>query len=70
MTTIHCVCNDYSKLIGNIDEEYICSCGGMVSGFSSGDTHIDLEIVADSFHNHCLMVYSTFGITLDTGEYA
>ena len=69
--TIHCVSNDYSQLAGNTCEEDIRFRGGMVAGFSSGNTHIDFKVANSTFHDGSdfVSVIPFVGITLNTREH-
>ena len=51
MWTIHTVDNDDSELAGDSEKGNICFCGCMVSGLSSGSTHVDFQMVNGMLHN-------------------
>ena len=72
LRTVHAVCNDHRDLAGNTGKEYICFGSGIVSGLTSGDTHIYLKVVDGTFHNGTDPIKSDpfIGIPLDAGEHA
>lgn len=43
--------DNHGTLAGDTGEENIGFCGGMVSGFSAGDIHINLEVIDGPFHD-------------------
>lgn len=51
MWSIHVVCNDDCEMDGYASQEHICFRGFMVTGLTSGITHVNLEVVDGSFHD-------------------
>ena len=49
--TLHAVSNNNGKLAGNSGKKNIGFCGDTVSGFPSGNTHIDFQVVNGTVHN-------------------
>lgn len=70
--TIHAVGNNDCKLAGNTGKEYIRFCGGVIPGFSSGNTHVYFQVVDGTFHNGPNLVKRIpfTGIPLNTGKHA
>ena len=66
------MCNDDGKLACNAGKEYIGFGGGMAAGFSSGNTHVDFQVVNGTFHNGSDLVKGNpfIRIPLDTGKHA
>ncbi len=64
--------NNDGKLTCNSGKKNICFCGGVVSGFSSGNTHVDFQVVNGTFYNGSDFVKGIpfFGISLNAGEHA
>ena len=63
--------NNDCELAGNPGKKNICF-GGVVSGFSSSNTHVDFQVVNSTFHNGSELVKGepVIRIPLDTGEHA
>ena len=63
--------DDYSKLAGNLGEEYIGFRSGMIPGLSPGDTHVGFEMVNAPFHNGPDFIKGNpfIRIQLDTGKH-
>ncbi len=64
--------NNNCQLAGDTCKESISFCGGVVPGFSSGGTHINLKVVDGTFHSSPdpVSVSPFLGITLDTRKHA
>lgn len=64
--------NNDCKLAGNTGKEYIRFRGDVIPGFSSGNTHVDLQVVDGTFHNDPDLVKRIpfIGIPLDAGKHA
>ena len=71
MWTIHAIGNNDGKLACNPGEKNIGFCGGVVTGFSSGNTHIDFQMVDGTFYNSSDFVKGIpfFGIPLNTWKH-
>lgn len=72
MCITHTVCNDYGELAGNLGQEYIRFCSGMVPRFPSSDTHVGLKVVDGPFHDCPYFVKRIpfAGIPLDAWKHA
>jgi hypothetical protein len=44
MWTIHAMCNDNGKLVGNTGKKHICFGSDVIPGFSSSDTHVAFQM--------------------------
>ena len=60
------------ELACNPGKKNICFCGGVVFGFSSGNTHVDFQVVDGTFYNGSDFIKGIpfIGISLYAGKYA
>ena len=67
----HAVSDDSGKLTGDSGNKYIGFCGWVVARFSSGDAHIDFEMVDGAFNGGSDFVKRgpILGIPLNTGKH-
>lgn len=70
MWTIHAVSNNNGKQAYDPGKKNICLSGCVISGFSSGNIHVDLQMGSSAFHNSPDPVKGTpfVSIPLDTGK--
>lgn len=66
------VCDNHRKLAGNIGQEHIRFCSGMITGFPPGNAHVGLEMVNGMFHGSPRFIKGVpfIRITLNAGELA